>query len=215
MKIIELIQGLSDLQDSYSLEKRNLITIDKYQDLLQAGLVSVNDYNNTILQETLIEHVGHLPILATYLHPYIEHSAEVDLGKVLLMLAIHDIGETVVGDVYTYHKTAEEDEKERVEALKLIHPQQIDIYNEYEERKTLESLFAKSIDALAPFIHAISLSKLTLDHASLHQVDVDLVEKNKLKYFQWDSVMKEIFEICVEHYRKIERNEEGLFKQKI
>ena len=215
MNIVELVQRLSDLQDSYSLEKRNLITIDKYQDLLKTGVVDKVDLNNPVLQETLMEHVGHLPILATYLHPHIEYSQTINLGKVLMMLALHDIGETVVGDVYTYHKTDIDDKKEFEAAIKLIHPSQVDVYREYEDMKTLESQFAKAVDALAPLIHSISITQLTLDHAYKHSVTIDMIEEHKTKYFLFDEVLKEVFGICVEHYRAVENGENPIFTQRV
>jgi len=41
-------------------------------------------------------HVGHLPVIASYLHQFCEHKDSIDLGRTLMMLAIHDIGETIV-----------------------------------------------------------------------------------------------------------------------
>lgn len=75
--------------------------------LLQTVLDAVAGYEynpeDKLVRETLIEHVAILPILATALYPYINDS-EVDLGEALIMLAIHDIGELVVGDENVFTK---------------------------------------------------------------------------------------------------------------
>lgn len=54
------------------------------------------NFDDEIVRETLSEYVGSLPIIATYIHPFLDH--KVDLGKVLIILAIHDIGELRTGD---------------------------------------------------------------------------------------------------------------------
>ena len=50
----------------------------------------------------VMEHVGTLPILATYFHGHV--TEPVNLGRVLELLAVHDIGEIVVGDESTFTK---------------------------------------------------------------------------------------------------------------
>lgn len=77
------------------------------------------DFDDNLIQESLIEHVGSLPIIAVFLHPYLE--IDVDLGKVLTMLAIHDIGETVLGDELTFTKSNLSGDLEYIEGKKLLH----------------------------------------------------------------------------------------------
>jgi HD domain len=85
--------------------------------------------HNKIYRESLLEHTGSLPIIASFLHPYLENN--VDLGKCLQMLAFHDIGETVLGDINTFVKTDLNKQDEYEIALSLIHPSQKPIFDEF------------------------------------------------------------------------------------
>jgi HD domain len=106
------------------------------------------DFDDLAIRETLIEHVGCLPIIAAFLHPYLD--VEVDLGKVLIMLSIYDIGETELGDELTFTKTSNQDQTEFEKGLQLLHPNYHLSYKQESELKTVESKFAKSIDKIAP-----------------------------------------------------------------
>jgi 5'-deoxynucleotidase YfbR-like HD superfamily hydrolase len=108
------------------------------------------DFDDLAIRETLIEHVGCLPIIAAFLHPYLD--IEVDLGKVLIMLSVHDIGETELGDELTFTKTSNQDQTEFEKGLQLLHPNYHSIYKEESDLQTTESKFAKSIDKIAPDI---------------------------------------------------------------
>jgi putative hydrolase of HD superfamily len=75
----------------------------------------------------------------------------VDRGRLLTMALLHDIGETVVGDVALIAKTAGDDEREREAArgiLSGLPGYYLEIYEEYEARKTLESRIVKAADKL-------------------------------------------------------------------
>jgi len=99
----ETLDQLVFLYSGYSTEHRantqpfRLKSIQNY--------INNYEYNpkDLITREPLIEHTGSLPIAATTIYPYIKNS-EVDLGKALIMLAIHDIGEIKVGDEITFTK---------------------------------------------------------------------------------------------------------------
>ena len=209
----QLVEDLLVLQERYSFTKRNLVTADRYEQIAKQGLVSEDDYTNEVLREPLLEHVGHLPVLATFLHPHIEHSDEVDLGRVLTMLAVHDIGETVVGDVFTYNKTEADDKAEYEAALDLLPKPLHKIYEDYEQRVSRDSLYAKSIDALAPITHSMYRAKVKIDHFKLKGATIQDVIDKKAAYFEWDKVLKEIFELCIEHYQRVDRGEMPVFKQ--
>lgn len=69
MKVI--FEKVEFLFERYSLERR--ATTQPY--LLQVARETVKDYeyqpDDTLVRETLMEHVGSLPMLATALYPYI------------------------------------------------------------------------------------------------------------------------------------------------
>ena len=160
-RLIEFLK----LQNTYAFTTRTLVTPDRYKRIALSGFVDKKDYTNDVLREPLIEHIGHLPILASYWHPYIEHTDKVDLGKVLTMLSIHDIGETVTGEICAYHKTEEDGDDEYKAALEVMHPNYHAYMDEFEALETYDAKFAKAIDAIAPNIRAVDMPKVTIARA--------------------------------------------------
>jgi 5'-deoxynucleotidase YfbR-like HD superfamily hydrolase len=121
------------------------------QTLLDAQPDYVWNPDDFIIRESLLEHVGSLPIVASQLYPFID-DAEVDLGHALALLSIHDIGELATGDEITFTKKASKADNEKAEALKLLHPSMHEMYLEIEERRTQTARFAKAIDKITPDI---------------------------------------------------------------
>jgi len=85
----------------------------------------------------------------------------IDLLKVVKMLAIHDIVEIDVGDTFHYHKSTTENlyEKELAAAERIFGildlPQREEfllLWKEFEARKTPEAQYAASIDRILPII---------------------------------------------------------------
>lgn len=159
------------------------------------------DYSSILTREPLLEHVGHLPIIATYLHPYIQHTKTVNLGDALIMLAVHDIGETVVGDVVTYKKVSAHEDAERVAAKKLLPKHLFAYFVEFEKRQTDTAKFAKAVDALAPGLHELTLPiELIFGRFDYHGFTLDDIVAKKTKYFEWDKTLKAIFEYTMSVY---------------
>ena len=204
MKTIDLIRNFLDLQNSYSFTKRALITAERYVNIAHSGLVDKKDYSNEILREPLMEHVGHLPIMASYFHPHIRHSKDVDLGRSLIMLSIHDIGETVTGEIFSYHRTKQDDKDEIEAARKIIHPDLKVYLEEFEESETLDAKYAKSIDALAPNIYQVCMPKITMARFNSLNATVDDIVDKKRKLMEWDSVLLEIFDLLMEQYDHVD-----------
>lgn len=110
-------------------------------------------------RENSAEHSWHVLVAAMVLH---EHAnEEVDLPRVLKMLAIHDIVEIDAGDTFHFHKAAKEDLsiKENLAAERLfgILPteqaaQYLALWREFEARETPEARFAAAIDRLMPML---------------------------------------------------------------
>lgn len=201
----QIIKGLLKLQNNYAFTYRTMITRERFSYAVQGS--DGIDVEAKNFREPLIEHVGHLPIIASFLHPHLEHRKEVDLGRVLIMLSIHDIGETIVGDVMAYKKNVAHAEKEHEEALKLLTPDLIAYYEEFEAGESWDAKFAHSVDAAAPFLHEIIMPNLTRKRFAVHDFNSEKIEKKKRPMFVWDSVLADIFEIVLDTYHKIERNE--------
>jgi 5'-deoxynucleotidase YfbR-like HD superfamily hydrolase len=211
MNYEKIIKDFLSLQDSYQFTRRNLMTKERFRDFVDADPKKGLDLDNVLLNEPLIEHVGHLPIVASYFHQFLEHKDEVDLGRVLTMLSIHDIGETVLGDIFTYTKT-EADEEEEVEVALTLLPKYLqEIFLEYEALETFDAKYAKSVDALAGFLPALDMPRIILKRFKKRGACVKDVIDRKGYLMEWDTTMKAVFDLGMTQARQAENNEPLLF----
>lgn len=189
-----LLNKLLNLQRSYALTPRWMMTYERTINVQDRFLKTQVDYEDISIREPLLEHVGHLPIIANFLYPHIEHRDSVDLGKALIMLSFHDIGETLVGDVLKYRKTKSHDESEHKATRKLLDPFYFSYWQEYEERKTLTAKFAKSVDSIAPLLHELDNMPHTIKRFIHFKFGLQDIDKLKRPHFAWDGVLLGIFE---------------------
>ncbi|HEU5379432.1 MAG TPA: HD domain-containing protein [Ktedonobacteraceae bacterium] len=96
-----------------------------------------------------MEHVGSLPMVATAFYPFID-DPDVDLGKALTMLAIHDIDELITGDEMTFTKSKDSKSPEMEAARKLLHPYYHNMYEDVEHQDSQTAKFAMAIDKITP-----------------------------------------------------------------
>ena len=103
--------------------------------------------------ESIAEHVYGTCILAISLDS--EFKCDIDLGKVLKMLVLHEIGEVIIGDITPFDNvTPEEKMQIEHEAMRkvvggLIKKEEIvSILFEFDEHKTKEAIFARHCDKL-------------------------------------------------------------------
>ena len=102
--------------------------------------------------ESVAEHVYGVQMLAIAMHS--ELGYDIDIQKVIFMLAIHELGETVIGDLTQFQISKEEKEKVEHEAVHkilkdLLNGEQIeDLFLEFDAHKTKEALFAYQCDKL-------------------------------------------------------------------
>ncbi len=109
--------------------------------------------------ENSAEHSWQVVLAAIVLR---EHAnVEIDLCRVVKMLAIHDIPEIVVGDTFHYLKStdaaAQLSEAEAARELFATLPEDqqgefLELWREFEDRQTPEARFAASMDRLMAFI---------------------------------------------------------------
>jgi putative hydrolases of HD superfamily len=128
-----------------------IIEIDKIKSIFRKTRIFDNSrYENDS------EHSWHLAMMAMILS---EHSnSPVDLLKVVKMVLIHDIVEIDAGDKIVYTKNVTETYGQENAAAKRIfgllpddqRDELIDLWHEYEDRKTPESRFALAVDRLEP-----------------------------------------------------------------
>lgn len=105
------------------------------------------------------EHAWHMAIMAYILKEY--SNEPVDIGKVMLMCLIHDIVEIEAGDTYAYDEERKKTQADREAAAKehlfgmLPEDQAIELkalFEEFEEFKTPEAKFARTMDNLQPIM---------------------------------------------------------------
>lgn len=107
------------------------------------------------------EHSWHLAMMTMVLAEYA--NPEVNIGRVLRMLLIHDVVEIDAGDTFIYDESAAaslklEREKNAAERIFGLLPNDLGLelktlWEEFEERKTLDAKFAASMDRLQPLLH--------------------------------------------------------------
>lgn len=125
--------------------------------------------------ESIAEHVCGTQMLAIAM--YYEFNYDIDLSKVIKMLAIHEIGEIIIGDLTQFQIDRKEKEKIEHEAVasifsKLNGAEELtNLLIEFDARETKESQFAYFCDKLECDIQ----SKL---YDEEHCVDLDNQEGN-------------------------------------
>ena len=102
--------------------------------------------------ESVAEHVYSVQMLALAMKS--EYQYDIDIEKVVKMLAVHELEEILIGDLTLFQISNEEKEKLGHEAIKnvlkgLIDKDEIiDLITEFDERKTKEARFAFYCDKL-------------------------------------------------------------------
>ena len=207
----QLIADFLRLQRNYQFTRRSSMTKERFKDVAQANPKIALDPSATHIVEPLIEHVGHLPIIASFFHQYLEHSNELHLGRVLIMLSIHDIGETELGDINTYTKTTTDEEEEIAVARKLIPPTLLPYFEEFEALETMDAKYAKVVDAMAPIFHKLDMPYINQKRFHAKGLRIDDIIKKKRTHMEWDSFLLEMFDVCIEQLKNAEENNELLF----
>lgn len=106
--------------------------------------------------ESVAEHSWRITLMAYLIS---DEFPEADMNKVIRMCLIHDLGEMFTGDIPVFMKTKEDEEKED----KLLYEwtdslpepfrtEMTGLYQEMNERKTLESRIYKAMDSLEAVI---------------------------------------------------------------
>lgn len=108
-------------------------------------------------KENDAEHAWHMAIMAVLLSEY--SNEKIDVLKTMTMLLIHDIVEIDAGDTYAYDEEAKKTQRERELAAAnrifgLLPEDQAEymrgLWDEFEERKTPEAKFARTLDNVQP-----------------------------------------------------------------
>lgn len=106
------------------------------------------------------EHSWHLAMMAIVLSKH-SNDKNIDLLKVIKMLLIHDIPEIDAGDTFLYDqdkrmKCAEKEKKAAERIFSILPPdlaeELIELWDEFEQKRTPEAKFAGTLDRLEPLM---------------------------------------------------------------
>jgi len=104
------------------------------------------------------EHSWHICMMALVLSEYSNEA--IDIYKVIKMLLVHDIVEIDAGDTFLYAENRDEVfEKEKASAERIFgllpkeqYEEMMNLWLEFEEKKSAESKFAGSVDRIQPML---------------------------------------------------------------
>jgi 5'-deoxynucleotidase YfbR-like HD superfamily hydrolase len=117
------------------------------------------------------------------------------------MLSLHDIGETIDGDIPSYAKNEQQEKDEIESARSLIDPSLIKYFLEYEDGQTLDAKFAKSIDTLAPMLHHLSHQEIADEVYHRAQANLPALWNRKRKIMSWDGNLLAIYDFIADKLR--------------
>lgn len=113
-------------------------------------------YTSSGRHESVAEHSWRLALMAYWVS---DEFPELDMNKVIKMCLIHDLGEAFTGDIPTFEKTAQDEQKETqllfLWARSLPEPfgsEMCELYQEMDARKTPEAKLYKALDNLEAVI---------------------------------------------------------------
>lgn len=126
------------------------VLCNKLKDVIRTGWKDWNVKRERI--ESVAEHIFGVQMLAIAINS--EYDYDIDIMKVMYMLAIHELGEILIGDLTMFQISKEEKKKKEHEAVHNILKTLIDgkyiedLFLEFDNRETKEARFAYMCDKL-------------------------------------------------------------------
>ncbi len=126
------------------------VLCNKLKNVIRTGWMDWKVQRDRI--ESVAEHIFGVQMLAIAMKSEFEY--DIDIMKVIYMLAIHELGETVIGDLTQFQIDKDEKEKIEHEAVhkilsSLIDGKQIEkLFLEFDAHETPEAMFAYQCDKL-------------------------------------------------------------------
>lgn len=202
----KILDDILEAQDEYSKIYRRAMSQPRYETALEQKVVKDGDYFNELVLESVLEHIGHLPMLATVIHPHLENRDKVDLAKSLLYLSLHEAPERITGDKFRLHKT-EADEDEELEAAKKIfsgeYQHYLELYEDFHFARNINAQFALSVDKIAPFIYfEITSPEIRIKRWEQLGGTIENNRNKNEKYMKWDKTMEDFFDYVLESIKQ-------------
>ncbi len=126
------------------------IICNRLKDIIRTGWLDWNVERERV--ESVAEHIYGVQMFAIAMAS--EYDYDVDLNKVIMMLAVHELEETIIGDKTLFQISKEEKERIGHQAVKEIlkdlkSGEEIEkLILEFDEKKTKEAFFAYQCDKL-------------------------------------------------------------------
>lgn len=126
------------------------VICNRLKNIIRTGWKNWNVQRERI--ESVAEHIFGVQMLAIAMKS--EYKYDVDIMKVIYMLAVHELGETIIGDLTQFQISKDEKEKLEHEAVNkilsgLLDGNQIEqLFLEFDAHNTKESMFAYQCDKL-------------------------------------------------------------------
>ena len=158
------------------------VVCNKLKDVIRTGWLDYKTKRDRI--ESVAEHVFGVQMLAIAMKSVYEY--DIDILKVIYMLAIHELGEAIIGDITDFQITKEEKIRIEHEAVHNILSPMIDgatieaLFLEFDAHETPEAKFAFQCDKLECDIQC----KLYDEEGCVDlrdQADNDTVDQEELK----------------------------------
>ena len=133
-----------------------ILEVDKLKNVIRRNYL-VDDSR----RENTAEHSWHSILLALILFEYAENRSQLDLLRVVKMIAIHDLVEIEAGDTFMFDTEGNKERfnRENQAAKKLFTKLPYDqgkeyyeLWLEFEKEETHDSIFAASVDKIMPVL---------------------------------------------------------------
>ena len=124
------------------------VLCNKLKDVVRTGWLDWKVNRERV--ESIAEHIYGVQMLAIAMK--FEYNYDIDIAKVIYMLAIHELGETIIGDLTQFQISKEEKEKLEHEAVHNILSSLLDgdkieeLFLEFDKHETPEAKFAYQSD---------------------------------------------------------------------
>lgn len=173
--------GVNMIHDKLIKQIEFIIEIDKLKSIFRQTVLKSGEGR----RENDAEHSWHLAIMAVLLSEY-ANEKDIDVLHVVKMVLIHDIVEIDAGDTYCYDEKGNMDKLERelkaADRIFNILPEGQAkelraLWDEFEERVTIEARFAAALDRLQPVLLNYAADGISWRNHDIHKDQV--IKRNK------------------------------------
>lgn len=169
--------------------------LDSYQLLERLKSELRHSWLSSGRQESVAEHTWQMGLLACMVAPWLKQ--QVDLGRVLKMILVHDLAEAVTGDIPYFEQSERQNQKaeaekramERIEG-RLPAPfaaEAVALWHEFEARQTPEAMLAAALDYVE-----VQMQHNLAAFSSWEPVEYDLVFRKMITRCEHEPILQQL-----------------------